>query len=84
VSDDLDTTTIRRVYKRLRGEFEGEDRRSERRHESTDWVKTLAPYVLGAAVIYGQFLVQGEKITRLEDGYKIQWQKISSHLENHE
>lgn len=81
---DEDTTVVNRVYKKMRGQYEGEDRRSERRQERTDWLKELLPYALGAAVIYAQFQVMAEKIDRLEQGYKAQWSKLSGHLEDHE
>lgn len=67
MSEDSDQTIIRKAYSLMRGQHTGEERRSERRQESTDWLKLLIPYAIGAAVIYGQFLVMQEKVERLED-----------------
>jgi hypothetical protein len=74
--DDLDTT----IWQKVRGRVPND----QRRPPPTDYVKLLAPYIVGAAVIYAQFQVMSEKVERLEEGTKVQWQKLSHHLENHE
>ena len=83
MSDESDQTLIRKTYSQLRGQYSGEDRRSERRQQPTDWIKELMPYVMGAAVIYAQFTVMQEKVDRLEKSTEAQWERIGNHLENH-
>ncbi len=67
-----------------RDSYEGEERRSpDRREPAANWIKDLAPYAIGAAVIYAQFMVMADNVADLEAQTAIQWQKISHHLENH-
>lgn len=83
MSDDLDTTTIRKAYAVLRGRYEGEDRRSERRQERTDWVKLAIPWLAGGTILFAQFKVQEYRVERLEKSDSAQWERLGSHLENH-
>ena len=75
-----DDTLDRTVWQKVRGRVPNE----QRQPPPTDYVKLLAPYIVGAAVIYAQFMVMSEKVERLEQGTTVQWKKLSNHLENHE
>ena len=65
--DDLNAT----IWDKFRGRHP-----DDRRQSRPDWLKELAPYAIGAAVIYGQFMVMQEKIERLEQSVKAQWEII--------
>lgn len=74
--DELERT----VWQKVRGRVPND----QRRPPPKDWIKELAPYAIGAAVIYAQFMVMQEKVERLESSTQAQWERIGNHLENHE
>lgn len=85
MSDDSETTVWQKVRRKPRPEYEGEDRRGP---PAPNYIKDLAPYIIGAAGIFSSFQLMEYKVERLQQDIKelerevkatdaAQWQRIS-------